>query len=158
METAELMKSNAQDYIHDLAYRVAEALKAGNLEDERDYNRILHITIRSYQEAGILTEEETTKPVCEAYREQFTEESKEKPASTSELMKSMRRTALGDVHGLYEEAAKANICEASPVESEYLAKAQFASNAYIKLGLMTDEDRRNQYVSAYTIDYGIKLK
>lgn len=159
MEKAELMKAGAQDYIHDLACKVADSLKAGDMEEERDYNRGLHTTIRAYLEAGILTEAEATQPVCEAYQESFSEaeEPKGKAASSNEMWESMRKTALGDLHEAYEEAAKAHVCDASPVEAKYISRAHFVAGAYIKLGLITEEDRHNQYLSAYKVDYGIDV-
>lgn len=156
MTTAETLKSNAQDYIHTLACQVADALKAGNLEDERTYNRALHTTIQAYLEADILTEAETTQPVCEAYQYVFGK-TEEKIASSNEIFESMRKTALGDLHGIYEEAAKAHICIAGSVEAKHISKAHFVASAYIKLGLITEEDRHNQYLSAYKVDYGIDV-
>ena len=84
MEKAELMKAGAQDYIHDLACKIADSLKAGDMEEERDYNRGMHTTIRAYLEAGILTEAEATQPICEAYRESFSKEEESKTTSAGE--------------------------------------------------------------------------
>ena len=159
MDRAELMKAGAQDYIHDMACKIADSLKAGRLEDERIYNRALHTTIQAYMEADILTEAEATQPVCEAYQESFgkAEEPEGKAASSNEMWDSMRMTALGDLHEAYEEAAKAHVCDAGPVEAKYISRAHFIAGAYIKLGLITEEDRHNQYLSAYKVDYGIDV-
>ena len=160
MEKAELMKVGAQAYIHDLACKIADSLKAGDMEEERDYNRGLHTTIRAYLEAGILTETEATQPVCEAYQESFSqeEEPKEKAASSNEMWESMRKIALGDLHGIYEEAAKAKVNRQDLTEVDRIAKAVITAQAYVKLGLITEEDRHNQYVSAYKVDYGIDVE
>lgn len=161
MKTAELLKSNAQDYIHDLAYEQAKAIQAGNAADEAMYARAVRITIQGYLETDLMTREEATLPVGEAFQEVLVgekEPSHEDPCGAAKMKEDMRAIALGDLHGIYEEAAKAHICDASPVESKYLAKAQFAANAYIKLGLITEEDRHNQYLSAYKVDYGIDVK
>ena len=160
MEKAELMKVGAQGYIHDLACKIADSLKAGDMEEERDYNRGLHTTIRAYLEAGILTEAEATQPICEAYRESFgqAEESKVNTAGRDELFSSMRKIALGDLHGIYEEAAKAKVNRQDLTEVDRIAKAAITAQAYVKLGLITEEDRHNQYVSAYKVDYGIDVE
>ena len=158
MEKAELMKAGAQDYIHTLACNVATALKGGLMESEKDFNQVLHFTIRGYLEAGILTEAEATQPICEAYRESFSQaEEKEKTATSNEMWESMRKTALGDLHGIYEAAAKARIDKLQVTEVKYLTKATVTAQAYNKLGLITEEDRHNQYVSAYKVDYDIDV-
>lgn len=160
MNTAETLKSNAQDYIHDLAYDQAEAIKKGNAADEAMYARAVRITIQGYLEADLMTREEATLPIGEAFQEVLVGEkpSEEKTLSQAvELKMDMRRKALADLHGIYEEAAKAKVNRQDLTEVDRLAKAVITAQAYIKLGLITEEDRHNQYLSAYKVDYGIDV-
>lgn len=161
MKNAETLKSNAQDYIHDLAYEQAKAIQAGHAADEAMYARAVRITIQGYLEADLMTREEATLPVGEAFQEVLVGEKKprhEDPCGVAKMKEDMRAIALGDLHGIYEEAAKARVNRQDLTEADRLAAAIITANAYIKLGLITEEDRNNQYVSAYTVDYGIKLK
>ena len=156
MEKAELMKDGAQDYIHDLACKVADSLRDGDMEAERDYNRGLHTTIRAYLEAGILTEREATQPVCEAYHESFSkaEEPEVTTAGRDELLSSMRRIALNDLYSTYEEAAKDRSQGNYLMEDINKKGAEGAAAIYMKLGIISEEDCHNQYVVAYR-DYGV---
>lgn len=156
MEKAELMKAGAQNYIHDLACKIADSLKDGDMEEERDYNRGLHTTILAYLEAGILTEAEAAQPVCEAYQESFSkaEEPKTTSAGRDELFSSMRKIALDDIYSTYEEAAKARAKETYIAEDIIKKGAEAAGAIYTKLGLVSKEDCHNQYVIAYR-DYGV---
>ncbi len=156
MEKAELMKVGAQGYIHDLACKIADSLKAGDMEEERDYNRGLHTTIRAYLEAGILTEAEATQPVCEAYRESFsqTEEPKVNTAGRDELFSSMRKIALDDVYSTCEKAAKARTEGKIYWETAAREDAKCAIESYVKLGLISREEGDAQCVAAYQ-DYGV---
>lgn len=74
------------------------------------------------------------------------------------MWESMRKIALGDLHGIYEEAAKAKVNRQDLTEVDRIAKAAITAQAYVKLGLITEEDRHNQYVSAYKVDYGIDVE
>lgn len=156
MEKAELMKAGAQDYIHDLACKIADSLEAGDMEEERDYNRALHTTIQAYLEAGVLTEAEATQPVCEAYQESFSkaEEPKVVTAGRDELLSGMRKIALDDLYSAYEEAAKARSKENYLMEKINKTGAEGAAAIYMKLGIISEEDCQNQYVVAYR-DYGV---
>lgn len=156
MEKAELMKAGAQDYIHTLACNVATALKGGLMESEKDFNQVLHFTIRGYLEAGILTEAEATQPICEAYQESFgkAEEPKTASAGRDELLSSMRKIALDDVYSTCEKAAKARTEGKIYWETAAREDAKCAIESYVKLGLLSREEGDAQCVAAYQ-DYGV---